>query len=237
MTRVEVNLPDPQARNLWRAVGELVDRLPGEWALIGGLMVQLHALERDMTDVRLTRDIDVLAQARPPGALCAIDDALRADGFEGARPDPDGFAHRYERDGLIVDLLAPDGLSKAPSLGGGLKAVGVPGGSQALARAHVVGVRVDDVDFEIRRPNLLGAILLKARSIRRHADPDSQRDDLIRLLGLVDDPRTLAADLTRSEQSWLRKADERLDFDRPTVVGDAVVRNARLTYRILIRDS
>jgi hypothetical protein len=48
-------------------VGELVATLPGGWVLIGGLII---------TDVRLTRDIDVLGQARPPGALRAIDEAL-----------------------------------------------------------------------------------------------------------------------------------------------------------------
>jgi len=35
-------------------VGELAERLPGEWTLIGGLMVQLHAVEHGITDVRAT---------------------------------------------------------------------------------------------------------------------------------------------------------------------------------------
>ena len=73
MNRIEVDLEDEESRKLWKALGDLVDRLPGEWVLIGGLMVQLHALERGITDVRLTRDIDVLGQARPQGALTAID--------------------------------------------------------------------------------------------------------------------------------------------------------------------
>jgi hypothetical protein len=81
MTRIEVDVEDEGARELWKAVGDLVDRLPGEWVLIGGLMVQLHALEHGITDVRPTRDIDVLGQARPPGALSAIDKALKTEGF------------------------------------------------------------------------------------------------------------------------------------------------------------
>lgn len=237
MSRIEVDLDDEASRKLWKAVGNLVDRLPREWVLIGGLMVQLHALEHGITDVRATRDIDVLGQARPQGTLTAIDEILRAEGFEPIGPDLEGFAHRYERGDLIVDVLAPDGLNPAPDLGGGSKAVGVPGGSQALNRSEVVTVSVDGKEFELRRPTLLGAILIKARSIMRHEDPEAQREDLLRLLALVEDPRTMAADLKKTECKWLRQAEDRLNFDGLTLLDDATVRNARRAYRILIRDS
>jgi hypothetical protein len=82
---------------------------------------------------------------------------------------------------------------------------------------------------------LLGAILIKARSIMRHADPDAQREDLLRLLALVDDPRTVAANLKKSERKWLRQAEDRLNFDGIAFVDDATVRNAQLAYRILAR--
>ena len=198
--------------------------------------MQLHALERGITDVRPTRDIDVLGQARPPGALAATDEALRHEWFQPAGPDLDGFAHRYQRGDLIVDLLAPDGLNPAPDLGGGLKAVGVPGGSQALDRSEVVTVIVEGEEFTLRRPALLGAILIKARSIMRHVDPDAQRDDLLRLLALVEDPRTMAGDLKTTERKWLRQAEDRLDLE-VTRLDDATVRNARFAYRILVRQS
>lgn len=237
MIRIEVDLEDDLSRELWRAVGDLVGRLPGEWVLIGGLMVQLHALEHGITDVRLTRDIDVLGQARPPGALRALDEVLKAEGFEPTGPDIDGFAHRYARGELIVDLLAPDGLNPAPDLAGGLKAVGVPGGTQALNRSEVVTVSVDGNEFELRRPTLLGAIMIKARSIMRHADPEAQREDLLRLLSLVEDPRAIAAELKSSERRWLRQTADRLDLDGLTLLDDVAVRNARLAYRILVRES
>jgi len=88
MTRVEVDLEDEESRKLWRAVGDFADRLPGEWVLVGGLMVQLHALEHGLPDVRLTRDIDILGQARPQGTLAAIDRTLRDEGLEPAGPRP-----------------------------------------------------------------------------------------------------------------------------------------------------
>jgi hypothetical protein len=92
-------------------------------------MVQLHAIEHGIVDVRPTRDIDVLGQARPAGALPAIDSALRDSGFELHDPDPDGYGCRYERRGVVVDVLAPDGIRPPPTLGGGVTAVGVPGPS------------------------------------------------------------------------------------------------------------
>lgn len=237
MSRIELDLHDDISRSLWHAVADLADRMPGEWVLIGGLMVQLHALEHGITSVRATRDIDVLGQARPPGALPAIDEFLRGEGFEPTLPDFDGFGHRYERGDLVVDVLAPDGLNPPPELGGGVKAVGVPGGSQALNRSEVVTVSIGGKEFKLRRPSLLGAILIKARSILGHADPQAQREDLLRLLALVDDPRAMSAALKTSERTWLREAEDRLNFQAPTRLEESTVRTARLTYRILTRES
>jgi hypothetical protein len=107
--------------------------LPADWVLIGGLMVQLHAWEHGVTDVRATIDVDVLGQARPQRALHAIDAALVSAGYEPVPPDIDGYAHRYVRDGLIVDVLAPDGIKPPATLDGSLKAVGYPA---ARKRSH-----------------------------------------------------------------------------------------------------
>jgi hypothetical protein len=237
MKRIELDLQDDISRSLWHAVGDLAVRLPGEWVLIGGLMVQLHAVEHGVTGVRTTRAIDVLGQARPPGALRAIDEFLRRDGFEPTHPDLDGFAHRYERGDLVVDVLAPDGLNPPPELGGGVKAVGVLGGSQALSRSEMVRISIDGKEFELRRPTLLGAILIKARSIMRHANPEAQREDLLRLLALVDDPRAMSAALKTGERKWLREAEARLNFEAPTRLEETTIRTARLAYRILTRDT
>jgi hypothetical protein len=232
MTRVEIDVDDPETLALWEAVRELVARLPGDWVLIGGLMVQLHALQHGDREVRVTVDIDVLGQARPPGALQAIVEALCADGFELVGPDLDGYAHRYRRAGLVLDVLAPEGIKPAAMIGGH-KAVGVPGGTQALRRAETVTVSVGGREFGLRRPTLLGAILIKARSLMKHSDPESQREDLLRLLGMVDDPRALAVELRLTERRWIRDAEERLAFDAFSSLDDATVRRARQAFRML----
>jgi hypothetical protein len=230
-----IELPDDPP-GPWSGVAELVELLPDDWVLIGGLMVQLHAWERGVTDVRATIDVDVLGQARPQRALQAIDAALVKAGFQTAPPDMDGYAHRYVRDGLIVDVLAPDGIKPSATLDGSLKAVGVPGGSQALARAETVTVRIGDRVFDLRRPTLLGAVLIKARSLLVHHDPEAQREDLLRLLSLVEDPRATAAEITRPERRWLRGAEPQLRFDDPSNLPAVAKRRARQTFRLLIAD-
>jgi hypothetical protein len=90
-------------------------------------------------------------------------------------------------------------------------------------------VRVDGHQFELRRPTLTGAILIKARSLVKHADPDSQRQDLIRLPSLVHDPRTMASELKRTERGWLRNAGPMLRLDERS-------RRAELAFRLLIAD-
>jgi hypothetical protein len=80
------------------------------WALIGGQMVTLHALHAGRTPLRVSRDVDVLADlltARDGLALCVAAvrglDLLPEEG-------PSGRIHRFTRarDGVSVDVVAPD---------------------------------------------------------------------------------------------------------------------------------
>jgi hypothetical protein len=148
----------------------------------------------------------------------------------------DGYAHRYVRGDLVVDVLAPDGMNPPPTLDGSVKAVAVPGGSQALARAETVTVRIGDDSFVIRRPTLLAAVLIKARSLLVHHDPQAQREDLLRLPSLVEDPRATAADLSRAERRWLRRTETRLRLDGLSNLSAVDMRRARQAFRLLIRE-
>jgi hypothetical protein len=69
----------------------------------------------------------------------------------------------------------------------------------------------------------------------KHADPEAQRDDLLRLLSLVEDPRAMAEDLKRTERGWLRAAEGRLRLDDAGTGDATVLRAARLTHRLLRR--
>jgi hypothetical protein len=91
---IDVDPPDEASRRLWHAVGDLAELLPKNWTLVGGLMVQLRALENDVPDVRVTVDIDVLGEARPPGPLQSIDRALLDGGPNCESGGPSGNAAR-----------------------------------------------------------------------------------------------------------------------------------------------
>jgi hypothetical protein len=147
--------------------------------------------------------------------------------------DADGYGYRYERDGLIVDLLAPDGMRNPPRMATGALALGIPGGSQALSRSEEVHITVEDISFSLRRPSLLGAVLIKARSLMVHSDPESQREDLLRLLSLIPDPRAIAGELKASERQWLLRAEARLRFGDPSQLDQSDMRNAVLAFRLL----
>jgi hypothetical protein len=230
VSEIDIDLEDPETVALWTAVGDLVQRLPGEWVLIGGLMVQLHAI----SDVRPTADIDVLGQARPQGTLGAIHKALEREGFEMVGPDLDGYAHRYERDGLIVDVLGPDGIHPPATLAPGTTAVSTPGGTQALGRSEIVTVNVQGRSFQLRRPTLLGAILIKIRSLMVHSDPETHREDVLQLLTLVEDPREMAAGLRKTERRWLKQAGPRLNPAELSSLDTASALRAEQAYRLLV---
>jgi hypothetical protein len=199
-------------------------------------MVQLHAYEAGETDPRATTDIDILGDARR-NAIQKIARALDQDDFLLEGPSPDHVSHRWRRGDLIVDLLAPDGLRNAPPMLDGIQTVPVPGGSQALTRTETVQVDINGLIVEVRRPTLLGALLIKVRSILVHADPDTQRADLVLLLSLIEDPRATAEQLKGRERSWLRKCEVQLGLEDPVLMAPFPrprVRRAQLAYRLLI---
>jgi hypothetical protein len=70
-----------------------------------------------------------------------------------------------------------------------------------------------------------------------HSDPDTQREDLLRLLALIDDPRQTSAELRTTERRWLRTAEQRLRLDDPSALDAEATRRAMLAYRLLIRSS
>ena len=130
--------------------------------------------------------------------------------------------YRFHLDGELVEILGPDGLRADPKTVGELETIQVSGGSQALNRTAVVLVQLgDSPPVAMRRPNLLGAILVKARVVakRRKEKFPSDRQDLIRLLSYVEDPRGLAREegLRASERKWLRNVDAALNFDDPAL--------------------
>lgn len=117
--REPVRLPTSAGHDddLWDTLVDLCDVRPGEWTLIGGQMVLLHALEHGVGPPRVSTDLDVLVNARiVPGAIAAFAADLEGLRFEQDGISPDGIAHRYRRNRVTIDVLAPDGLGERVDL-------------------------------------------------------------------------------------------------------------------------
>ncbi|WP_370617193.1 hypothetical protein [Mumia sp. Pv 4-285] len=202
---------------LWRVLLDLHDRIRVPWALVGGQMVLLHALEHGQVPPQISQDGDVVADIRAdPNALARVVEALQSLQFQMDTPSADGLAHRYIRPAeprpVVIDVLAPEGLGARANLtttppG---RTVEIPGGTQALARTEIVTVVHDGRSGRVPRPTLLAAIIGKAAAVTL-PDPQRHHRDLALLCSLVEDPFTLADELTKKDRQRLLQAKALLD--------------------------
>lgn len=211
----------PRDREIWVTLLDLA-RWDAHWTLIGARMVELHAAEHRRAMPRASLEGDALADVRRrPGATRELARILVRHGFQMRDPSPHGQGLAFVRGAVEIDVLAPDGL-RSPSARLTLPpahTVEVPGGTQALHRSEVVGVQVGRRTGNLRRPSLLGAILLKTRAVGVDDTPADQRIDLALLLSLVREPETLSARLSAPERGWLRRRREMDDPNAPCWVG------------------
>jgi len=230
---------DADEKRLWRATLELCKALPHRgWTLIGAQMVSLHAAAAGRELGRSSGDLDLLADVRLVGdATRTLAACLIGLGFS-PEITIDGRAHRFRRGDDLVDLLAPDGLGVRANLetvpGG--RTIAVPGGSQALRRTEHGPVEVAGLGTcELPRPDLLGAILLKARAVDVADEPAKHRRDLAFLLSFVGEPSALRAGLSSAERGNLRARAELLDPDHPAYLGIGQREEAASALQLLLR--
>ena len=199
---------------LWETLIELADLRPGEWTLIGGQMVFVHAIEQRVEPLRMSSDLDVLVNARiVTGGVREFVLAIERRGFELAGWSPAGLAHRYYRGPVNLDVLVPEGLGPRTNVtttppGRTLQ---VPGGTQALARTELVPIAAGYSEGLVPRPSLLGAIIIKAVAIDADDLPRSQQSDLALLLSLLEQPTAIQGLLTPKDRKRLRRCSEMLD--------------------------
>lgn len=225
---------------LWPALIELAEVQQTTWTLIGGQMVLLHALEHGAQPSRVSTDLDIVVNARvASGAVREFVAALEESGFELAGHSPDGIAHRYGRDGVSVDVLAPEGLGERTDLtttppG---RTLAVTGGTQALNRTEMVPVTFEGQVGLVPRPSLLGAIICKACAVDDDDVPLAQRSDLALLLSLVEHPLATADELDRKDRQRLARRSEMNDRQHPAwdTLDQTEADRGLATYRLLTR--
>ena len=209
MQEIEMRLSTPILPP-WDTVVNIAARInPERWLLVGGLMVQAHAMIAERY-VRTTSDIDMLIDViSDTKNIHAVISGLESLGFELKEPGLRGTAfHRMMRGELIVDLLISDHL---PSNKRKLSVVNrwpmleVSGGAQAVERKSRLNIFYDDSSVSIIIPDLLGALVLKAAaSISDTRDSERHLQDVALLSSLVKDHVTFLNRLHGSDKKRLR---------------------------------
>lgn len=147
-------------------------------------MTMLHCLENGIAPTRPTDDGDVVVGVwTRRDALTATSRFLRSCGFAEDKTS-DGYGYRYRRDeDTVIDVLLPEGLERQhafPRTTSGRPGFSMEGGRQALARAERVPIIIDDATGQVRRPNLLGSLVVKAHAyVTDSRDVDRHAEDLV----------------------------------------------------------
>jgi hypothetical protein len=212
----------PAARATWTAIARLVTATNTQtWAVVGGQMVAIHATVSGVDVPRATDDGDIVVDVRTftRDALRHVADALVADGFDSEQ-SPEGIV-RFVKGDAKIDLLAPDGLGPGPVETGQGRVVQAPGATQAVERAEPIIVELASERFEVRTPNLLGAIVAKSAaatevvSATRFDREKHERDLATLLMCAAQDPglEQVAGAITKKDRKRLTAARRAFDDD------------------------
>lgn len=174
----------------WHGLMDLQEKVPTGWTLVGGQLVHLHCAERGERPQRPTDDIDTVVDVRAASEMLAIfTQALLDLNFE---PGTSGWGlqHRWHRGDAQIDVLLPDGIGDRATVrqgAGGAPTLTTPGGSQALLRSETVEVEIDGRIGRVCRPNLVGALVMKAAAHTAVGDAGRGRHrlDFVTLAALV----------------------------------------------------
>jgi predicted nucleotidyltransferase len=200
---------------LWSLILDLAERVPRtRWQLIGGQMVMLHGLVAGRAPLRVSRDVDLLADLltdRDGLRMCvrAVQD-LR---FEPSEDTNGRHVYRFVRaeGNAVVDVLAPDHFPPRWSLRTvrGKDTIQVEGGHQALKRGAVVAVIKDDRSAHVPVPDLLGALVMKVAAwVIDSRDKQRHSGDAAFLVSLIVDPVRERGRFAGSDSRRLAKLDE-----------------------------
>lgn len=195
---------------VWHALFQVADQLPAGWALVGGQMVHLLCAERGVTPLRVTTDADAVLDIRSHRDMLERFTGLLLDlGYTSAGPSAEGHEHRWVNGPAMIDVLVPTNLgprAQATTGATGSTTVATRGAQQALDRAELVAVQVGHTSGQVRRPNLVGALIIKAAATSvPSGDAERHKTDFT-LLATMIRPSDDLSSLTTRDRQHLRHA-------------------------------
>lgn len=223
----------PAAEEGWWLLFELTEADSEGCLLIGGQMMQLLAAEHGVSGlVRPTDDVDVVVDVRlRPGGTEWLAGWLQDRGFALEGVSAEGVGHRFARKAeggpgtTIVDVLAPERVGARAGLFTVRPAhtVQAPGARQAFERSELVEVAVAGMlergerIGRVRRPKLLGALILKAAatSLPNRDNPERDWQDAALLLSAIPDPAALRDACSAADRRRLRNLLSLRDREHP----------------------
>lgn len=161
-------MPLPQEQ-VWLSLFRIADHLPDGWTLIGGQMVHLYCAERGVEPHRITIDGDAVVDIRADRQMLErFTQELRRLDFRSEGVSAEGHEHRWRNGDAVIDVLIAHSLGarsqKATGVTGSTT-VSASGAQQALNRSELVDVLIGDTSGRVRRPNLVGALIIKAAAM------------------------------------------------------------------------
>jgi len=212
---IDVDPPAGGWTEPWPRVFELAAALPRDrWVLVGGLMVQLHAIAARIESTRVTVDVD--AALRIEAGVYNYQAAATALGRLGYAIDTSTRrAYRFRRGGDVVDLMVAD-HTRPPPRHSRRDVLPVEGGRQAIDRRALFALRGQDV--ELFAPDLHGAVVLKAAAHRvDQRDRDRHLVDAVTLLACIADTDAIVSTLKGSDRQRLQHLLRALD-EKPLIL-------------------
>lgn len=229
---IEVSTPAGGWHAPWPNVAELADVFPStNWTLIGGLMVQLHAVHHRLAVVRPTNDVDIVLHIESKrGVPTKAADSLESLGYRLA-PSVDlrsNTAHRFTRGEARVDLvssvtdsvdvlMADHAAPRVEERLRGRSMVRVEGGTQALRRT--VNARVNIISGNVTIlsvPDPFGALILKAAAYQTDTrDRERHLHDAAVLLCCIEDPYSDRERFAGSDRARLAVVERALPDEHP----------------------
>ncbi|WP_370617232.1 hypothetical protein [Mumia sp. Pv 4-285] len=200
-----------QQEESWLGLFHLARTVPDGWTLVGGQMVHLHCAERGVEPYRSTPDVDAVLDVRGhPQILMTVTSALAEADFEPRGLTASGKQHRWVRGAATIDVLIPAFTGQPGRSAGasGYPGLATPGAIYALRRSEAVEVTVGSTTGTVRRPTLLGALVIKAAAYSITVDPARERhlDDIALLASMLTARDLRGAELSNGEAKYVREA-------------------------------